>query len=115
MGRQRPKEHGHPDDRFFVGAPDGKILLIEDVATTGISMINFINRLYEANKTIVAAISLTNRMDTNHDNKTVSDLMKELGIPYYSLSNGKELLQTLIEKKELSSELQTSLQNEINA
>tara|TARA_A100001015_G_C15027772_1_gene731458 strand:- start:2295 stop:2957 length:663 start_codon:yes stop_codon:yes gene_type:complete len=113
MGRQSPKKHGHPDDKFFVGAPKGKILLIEDVATTGISMLGFIDRLEEAGKEISAAISLSNRMDTNHEGKSVESLMKERNIPYFFMSNGKELLRTLIESLDLNASLKSTLENEL--
>jgi Orotate phosphoribosyltransferase len=115
MGRQTAKEHGHPDDKYFVGAPEGNIVLLEDVATTGISMINFIKTLREANKNIVAAVSLTNRMDKNQDGKTVAVLMSELEIPYYSLSNGKELVQELITVDSVSSELKKTIETELLA
>ncbi len=113
MGRQSPKQHGHPNDKFFVGAPEGKILLIEDVATTGISMIQFIERLEEAGKEISAAISLTNRMDTNQEGKTVQELMDEKSIPYYSMSNGKDLLRSLLNTADLSDSLKSTLEKEV--
>jgi orotate phosphoribosyltransferase len=34
-GPAQPKEHGAPKDKYFVGAPKGRIAVIEDVTTTG--------------------------------------------------------------------------------
>ena len=35
MGRAKPKQHGSPEDKYFVGEPNGKIVVLEDVTTTG--------------------------------------------------------------------------------
>ncbi|MFQ5531541.1 MAG: hypothetical protein ACE5ES_02905, partial [Candidatus Nanoarchaeia archaeon] len=48
MGRAKPKEHGAPKDKFFVGMPKGKTVVIEDVTTTGGSLINTLDSLKEA-------------------------------------------------------------------
>ncbi|MFH1688215.1 MAG: hypothetical protein ABIE70_11935, partial [bacterium] len=47
MGRAKPKDHGAPRDRFFVGAPKGKVVVIEDVTTTGGSLITTLEFLRE--------------------------------------------------------------------
>lgn len=35
MGRKQPKDHGDPKDKYFVGAPKGKVIILEDITTTG--------------------------------------------------------------------------------
>ncbi|MDE1762447.1 MAG: hypothetical protein KGH78_04635, partial [Candidatus Micrarchaeota archaeon] len=39
MGRGRIKEHGAQKDKYFLGSPDGPTVIIEDVTTTGLSVI----------------------------------------------------------------------------
>ena len=92
MGRAKPKEHGDPKDRYFVGAPTGNICVLEDVTTTGGSLINCINDLQAAGMTITAAIGLTNRDEFRDDGKTVKDALADLNVTYYEMSNAKVLL-----------------------
>ena len=49
MGRAKPKEHGDPSDRFFVGEPTGNVCVLEDVTTTGGSLITCIQHLQSQN------------------------------------------------------------------
>ena len=95
MGRAKPKEHGDPKDRYFVGAPTGKICVLEDVTTTGGSLINCINELKKANMTITAAIGLTNRDEFRDDGKTVKEALTDLDVPYFEMSNAKVLLNQI--------------------
>lgn len=66
MGRKEPKQHGDEADRYFVGAPAGKTIVIEDVTTTGESLmekgLNYVK--YHALKAeLIAAIALTDRQE----------------------------------------------------
>jgi len=93
IGRGKPKEHGQPQDRYFLGNPNGKrIIILEDVTTTGGSLLTTINSLEEAGATIIAAIGLTNRMEMRDDGKSVQQAIEEKGVPYHHLSSALELL-----------------------
>ena len=93
MGRGKPKDHGEVKDRFFIGAPKGKTILLEDVATTGASLIKNIELLKNLKDVkIIAAIVLTDRMEVNENGKSVRELVNSFGVDYYSLSNASELL-----------------------
>src|SRR3989344_1143522 len=70
IGREKPKEHGDPNDRFFVGVPRGRVVFIEDVTTTGGSLLKEIDKCLEARV----------------------QLMGEKGVPYFAMSNALELL-----------------------
>lgn len=78
MGRGKPKEHGRPEDRFFLGMPRGRTVVIEDVTTTGGSLLSCLAQLAEANVDVVAAVGLTNRMERRDDGLSVSDAVTRL-------------------------------------
>lgn len=95
IGREKPKEHGDPKDRFFIGPVKAgdRVIAIEDVTTTGGSLINGISQLTEAGVIVVAAIALVNRMERDDEGGAVADVIRErFGIPYYALSNAFKLL-----------------------
>jgi len=92
MGRGKPKEHGKPEDRYFAGKPRGRTLVLEDVTTTGGSLIETVQNLREFGVDIVGAVGLTNRMQRRDDGSSVEEALLEMGVPYRSLSNAVDLL-----------------------
>lgn len=98
MGRGAPKEHGNPKDRFFLGMPAGKTIILEDVTTTGGSLLKTIDVLCDAGIPVIAAIGLSNRMETRDGGKTVKEAVEEKNIPYHYLSNALELLPLAYKK-----------------
>ena len=94
IGRGKPKEHGDPKDRYFIGpVKEGdKVIVIEDVTTTGGSLIDTIKHLQESNIEVVAAIGLVNRMEKRDDGKSVEQVINELNVPYFAMGNSLELL-----------------------
>lgn len=87
LGRETPKEHGDPKDKYFVGMPRGSVVIIEDVTTTGGSLIKGVDQLLESNLNILCAIGLTNRNEKNNKGKSVEESLFEKGVKYYSMSN----------------------------
>jgi len=98
MGRGKPKEHGDPKDKFFLGMPKGKTVVIEDVTTSGSSLISTIETLRKANVDISAAMSLTNRLEKRDDGRTVEEAMSEIGVRYMTLSDATEILPLAYKK-----------------
>ena len=100
MIRKSPKDHGDPADKYFVGAPVGNVILVEDVTTSGISLFEALD--YLLNKglgiKVIAAISLTDRRSKRYDNQSVADVLKGHGVPFYSLSNAVKLLPKVFAK-----------------
>ena len=92
MGRGKPKDHGEPKDRFFVGQPKGKVIILEDATTTGSSLLETIDNLTEAKCQVIAAVVLTNRMELRDDGKSVKEAVEAKGVPYLQMSNAFELL-----------------------
>ena len=104
MGRGKPKEHGDPRDKFFVGVPRGDTLVLEDVTTTGGSLLTTIDALIESGIPIIGTIGLTNRMELRDDGKTVKQAIAEKKnngnpIPYFHMSNAKELLPLALQQQ----------------
>lgn len=97
MGRGKPKEHGAAADRHFLGKPQGPTIVLEDVTTTGGSLLRTVRQLRESGVPILAAVTLTDRMEPRMDGKHVSEHMKQEGIPYVSMSRATELLPAAIE------------------
>ena len=94
MGRGKPKEgHGKPEDKYYVGAPSGKKIVIEDVTTTGGSLLGKIEELGELDDVeIIAALGLTNRCETTDEGLSVADAVMEAGVNYFSLTDAFQIL-----------------------
>ena len=122
MGRGKVKLHGEPKDRYFIGEPRGNTIILEDVTTTGSSLLEWIANLRELNGVnVIAAISLTNRMELtpisgkdeqkiidafaityeratgkSYDQAmSVKEAISHTGIPFYWVSTGQELLANI--------------------
>lgn len=92
MGRGKVKEHGAPKDRYFVGAPRGDIVVVEDVTTTGGSICDVLGQLAQTNVRVLAAVGLTNRMERRDDGKTVEEAVAKFNVPYYAMSDALKFL-----------------------
>ena len=94
IGRGKPKEHGDPKDKYFIGPVKerDKVIVMEDVTTTGGSLLDTIKHLQESNIEIVAAIGLVNRMEKRDDGKSVEKVINELNVSYFALGNSIDLL-----------------------
>ncbi len=94
MGRGKPKEHGVAKDKYFLGVPRGATVAIEDVTTTGGSLIGCIQQLREAQIDCRVAIGLTNRMERRDDGASVAEALAALSPPvqYFHMSEAAELL-----------------------
>jgi len=95
MGRALPKKHGEPKDKYFVGAPKGKVIILEDTTTTGGSLIKCIDELQILNLNIIAVIVLTDRNEKRDDGKTVKQAINEKGVEYFPMSNAIDILPYL--------------------
>ncbi len=99
MGRGKPKEHGDPKNRYFIGFPAEETTVLEDVTTTGGSMIDFIEHLQESGVEVSTAIGLTNRNEIREDGRSVEEAVEDLGVEYHALSHAADLIPRFIEKE----------------
>ena len=105
MGRGKLKEHGDPKDRFFLGEPKGKVIILEDTTTTAGSLINAIKSLEKLDIDIIASIVLTERNEIRDDGKSVKEILLEENVKFFTLSNALEIIPLLKPNKLQSNEI----------
>ena len=100
IGRGKPKEHGMVKDKYFIGdaKENDKVIVVEDVTTTGGSLLKTIDKLKEFNIKVVAVIVLFDRMQKTEDGKSVGEKIAEAGVEFLSLTNASLLLPLLLKK-----------------
>ena len=112
MGRAKPKAHGKAEDKYFIGQPKGKVVVLEDTITTGMSLLETLDKLVEAGIEVVAALALTDRMEKRDDGLSVRETIhKKYGgkIAYHSMSAADKLLPIALERSNPSDEVKSSL------
>lgn len=112
MGRGQQKEHGIAKDEYFLGMPKGKTIILEDVTTTGSSLITTIDNLTEAEIPIVAAFGLTNRNELRDDRYSVEDAVLKKGVKYHALSHAYALLPKAYRKLKPKKDIAKSVEEE---
>jgi orotate phosphoribosyltransferase len=81
--------------------------MIDDVATTGGSVVNAIKSLKEANITIKDAYVIINRMEG------ADEALKELGVRLHSITNIMQITQTLHEHKLVDNDILEKIKKQI--
>ena len=81
--------------------------MIDDVATTGGSVVNAIKSLKEANITIEDAYVIVNRMEG------ADEALKELGVKLHSITNVMQITQALHEQKLVDDDILEKVRNQI--
>lgn len=71
MGRAKPKLHGDPNDKYFIGKPSGKVVVLEDVVTTGQSLFNCLDHLKDQSINVLGVLVLTDRDLSNNVKKKI--------------------------------------------
>ena len=112
MGRGKPKEHGAPKDKYFVGEPHENVIVIEDVTTTGGSLISTIDYIRQAGSNVVAAVGLTNRMELDDSKKSVADAVAAKGVKYYSMSEAADILPEAIRRFKPAAKIVEAIEKE---
>lgn len=115
MGRAKPKLHGSLEDKYFIGKPSGKVLVIEDTITTGLSLFEQIDLLFEHGVDVVGICTLTDRMQKRDDQLSVAACINQRykgSISYTSLSAADEILASLIASKQFDSAIIETIKDE---
>jgi orotate phosphoribosyltransferase len=116
MGRGKPKEHGDPKDKYFVGdVKEGdKVVVVEDVTTTGGSLMKTLEALADAKIEVVGVVALVNREEKTDDGKSVEELVSEKGKKYYAMGVAGQLLPLAVEKYKPSDDFLKKFQDNYN-
>jgi len=99
--REKPKGHGDPKDRYTVGPTTHvkDVAVIEDVTTTGDSVIYYVLMLQEAGIPVRAAITMATRQERRDHGRTVSEVLeKDFGVKLYAMTTASRLLPKVFKK-----------------
>jgi orotate phosphoribosyltransferase len=105
--RSKPKDYGTSksvEGQIFKGM---RVVMIDDVATTGGSVVNAIKSLKELDIVIEDAYVIVNRMEG------ADEALKELGVKMHSITNIMQITQALHEQKLVSDDILEKVRNQI--
>lgn len=105
--RTKPKEHGTSKSIEGKIEKGAKILMVDDVATTGGSVSNAITLLKEAGAKITDAYVVINRMEG------ADKLLQSQGVELHSLTNILEITEILHKENLVSKQILENVKNQI--
>jgi orotate phosphoribosyltransferase len=119
MGRAKPKEHGMPKDKFFVGAPRGQTVVLEDVTTTAGSLLKTLANLKEANVDVSATLGLANRMEKRDDGFSAEEAIQRFDygakpLQYFYMSSALDLLPLAAAKIKPNPKILSAIEKEFD-
>ncbi len=106
--RSKPKDYGTSKSVEGQIHEGMKVVMIDDVATTGGSVVNAIKSLKEANIAIEDAYVIVNRMEG------ADEALKELGVKLHSITNIIQITQALHEQKLVDGDILEKVRNQIS-
>ena len=106
--RSKPKDYGTSKSVEGQIHEGMKVVMIDDVATTGGSVVNAIKSLKEANITVEDAYVIVNRMEG------ADEALKELGVKLHSITNVMQITQALHEQKLVDDDILEKVRNQIS-
>jgi orotate phosphoribosyltransferase len=116
MGRAKPKPHGDPADRFFIGQPKGATSVLEDTITTGLSVFQCLDQLLEAGVKVRGVLCLTDRCERRDDGLLVSEALHQRygqSMRYLALSRAPDLLKIAVAQQSPPQALVDALAQEL--
>lgn len=105
--RSKPKDYGTSKSIEGQIHEGMKVVMIDDVATTGGSVVNAIKSLKEENITIEDAYVIVNRMEG------ADEALKELGVKLHSITNVMQITQALHEQKLVNDDILEKVRKQI--
>jgi len=105
--RSKPKDYGTTKSVEGQIHEGMKVVMIDDVATTGGSVVNAIKSLKDANITIKDAYVIINRMEG------ADEALKELGVRLHSITNIMQITQSLHEQKFIGDDILEKVRRQI--
>jgi orotate phosphoribosyltransferase len=105
--RNKPKDYGTSKSIEGQIHEGMKVVMIDDVATTGGSVVNAIKSLKEENIAIEDAYVIVNRMEG------ADEALKELGVKLHSITNVMQITQALHEQKLVNDDILEKVRKQI--
>ena len=98
--RNKPKQHGNPSDKYWVnGNLPKSLILLEDVSTTGSSLIGFAQNLHSMEIKTPLVVGLLNREQLNHKGQSLPQILESFGIKYHFLTTASKVLPLALAKE----------------
>ena len=92
MSRGKEKKHGSYKDRYYIGPLGKTTSVIEDVLTTGGSLIKEIEKLKKTDTPVNSVIGLVDRLELRKDGLSVAENLSNIGLHYCPMTDVKTLL-----------------------
>jgi len=105
--RSKPKDYGTSKSIEGQIHEGMKVVMIDDVVTTGGSVVNAIKSLKDANITIKDAYVIINRVEG------ADEALKELGVRLHSITNIMQITQSLHEQKFIDDDILEKVRRQI--
>ena len=102
--RPKPKEHGLGNQIEGAYTSSNKILVIEDLISTGKSSLQVVDVLRNAGLEVVGMVSIF-----NYGFDIADDAFKKAGVPFISLTNYASLIELAVEKGDVDASTQDML------
>ena len=106
--RSKPKDYGTSKSVEGQIHEGMKVVMIDDVATTGGSVVNAIKSLKEASIVVEDAYVIVNRMEG------ADEALKKLGVKLHSITNIMQITQALHEQKLVDDDILEKVRNQIS-
>jgi len=106
--RSKPKEHGTTKSIEGKISAGMKVVMVDDVMTTGTSVLNGINQLKEAELLVSDLYVIINRLEGG--DKTLSDI----GVQTHQLTDILEITDILFQEKLIDKEIFEKIKNQVN-
>jgi orotate phosphoribosyltransferase len=102
--RPKPKEHGMGNQIEGSFEPNQKVVVVEDLISTGKSSLQVVDVLRKAGLEVVGMISIF-----TYGFKIADEAFSAAGVPYISLTNYENMISLALEKGIIESEMQPVL------
>jgi len=106
--RSKPKEHGTAKSIEGKISAGMKVVMVDDVVTTGTSVLNGINQLKEAGLLVSDLYVIINRLEGG--DKALSDI----GVQTHQLTDILEITDILFQEKLIDKEIFEKIKNQVN-
>ena len=106
--RNKPKEHGTTKSIEGRTSTGMKVVMVDDVVTTGTSVLNGIKQLKESGLSVSDAFVIINRLEGA--DKAFSDI----GVRIHQLTDILEITNILVQEKLIGEEILEKIKNQIN-